>query len=379
MILIVKYSRTTLCSLSIAAIVLSAGCSGGDGAVTQVDNRPARRANTNVDHEAYRALGYNLVWRGFPLITRGQRPEHFDVDGDVVLVEDTGNALTLIDASTGVNRWSNTVASKLTKTLGNVRVGDRIISASDTEVFVLDVRTGELLDRQNLDLVVNTKPVIVSDVAVFGSASGEVLGHSLYTGFRRWGYLLDSAIDAQPAHVGDLVGVVSSQGDVIILDPETGASTNRGRTFAGLQNRPVGSDDALFVASLDQSVYAFSAVGFDLLWRHRGERPITDQPVIHDDVLYVAIPEVGLVAFNALTGDQIWTASDVYGEAIGIRAGKLIIWDGSTAVLLDPDRGDILERVWLPDVDQLRMDEFEDGDLYTITRRGVVAKFVPRI
>ncbi|KAK0358989.1 hypothetical protein LTR94_033102, partial [Friedmanniomyces endolithicus] len=42
--------------------------------------------------------------------------------------------------------------------------------ASEGELFEIDARTGEISHRHRLDQVVNTKPLIAGDVAVFGGA-----------------------------------------------------------------------------------------------------------------------------------------------------------------------------------------------------------------
>jgi len=79
-----------------------------------------RAAQSEVDHEAYEKLGYRLTWRAFPSLGRGQGVGLFSLADDRVIVQDTANTITLIDATTGRNRWSATIASPLTRFLGNV-------------------------------------------------------------------------------------------------------------------------------------------------------------------------------------------------------------------------------------------------------------------
>src|SRR5690606_12182537 len=109
-------------------------------------------------------------------------------------------------------------------------------------------------------------------------------------------------------------GVVSQGGDVIIIDTRSGASTLRARIFDGLANDPVAGDDAMYVASLDQSVYGFAARGSSWDWRLRTDQPITEQPVLLDGVLYVDIPGEGLTALDpAYNGERIWSNAGVSG------------------------------------------------------------------
>lgn len=364
------------------ALVLCAtglvGCGSGGGGRGAVGSVAARAERAPIDHEAYARIGYRIEWRGFPVMTQNAHVAQFDVLGDALVVQDSANTFTAMETGSGRNRWSNQLATPLTRFVGNVRVDNHLLASSDSELYVLDMQTGAQLDRQHLAVLVNTKPLVSKDVAVYGGASGEVLGHSLVTTFKKWGYMLGGSIDARPAAVGDLVGVVSQTGDVIILDPSTGSSTGRGRVFAGLANNPVGSPSALYVASLDQSVYAFGAYGGERLWRHRVEQPITDQPTLDGDRLYVAIPGAGLLAFNAASGEVLWTATGVRGSVVAERDKRLVVWDGSQAILIDPETGDVLDRVKLPGVARVAFDAFKDGNLFTTTSDGVVSKFTPR-
>lgn len=362
-----------------ALLALSAGCNGlsstGPGAAAPATQR-AERAPVN--HDAYATLGYRITWRGFPVMSRGGRIIDFEVFDDVIVVQESGTTVTLMEEATGRNRWSTPLGQRLTRFFGTVRVGERILCSSDNELFVLGIDTGELLDRQNLALVVNNKPVIIGSVAIFGTSRGEVLGHNLATGYRHWGYMLDGAIESRPTIVNGLVGAVSRRGDMIIIDPASGSSRARDQIFGGLDNNPVGDEEGMYVAGLDQSIYCLSPVSGRISWRHRAEAPITAQPVIHDGTLYIEIPGEGLTALDGATGDHLWSSPDVRGRVVGISDGRIITWDGSHATLLDMDRGDVLERVRLPGIERIIVAPFENGDMYTATRDGVIAKLSPR-
>lgn len=367
-----------------AAALLLCGCSTGGApsgaAAPRTADSGARAApdRDDVAHEAYAQIGYRLVWRGFPIMADRARPLHFDVFDDVLLVHNTNNVITLMEAGNGANRWSNELAGRLTRFVGNVRHDDQLLCSSDNELFILDIATGQVQDRQDLDLVINTEPVVSRDVVVYASTIGQVLGHSLITRHKLWAYQLQGSIDAAPTLVGDLVGVVSQGGDAIIIEPTTGSARSRARVYGGLRSDPVGSGDAMFLGSTDQSVYAIGAQGGEILWRHRTEWPIRSQPVHHDGALYITVPEEGFVKFNAATGEVLWRAKEAQGRAIGIRDGRLLVWDGETCAALDPRSGDVLAQATLPSVKEIEMSDFVDGDLYTVSPQGVVARFAPR-
>jgi len=376
-------ARRGLALLLAAAVALLGACAGGaDGAPRPGgEGRVRPQRTTSAEHDAYAALGYRLAWRGYPILSRGAEITQIHLLGDAVSIHGSGNSVTVMDASSGVNRWSSALASPLTRFVGHLRDDDALLVASDTELFILDIATGEIRDRHDLAIVVNTQPVQVGSIVIFGSGTGEVLGHNLVSGFKQWGYRLDGSIDAPPARLGvGLAGVVSQNGDVIVIDPATGSSTFRDEIFDGLENAPVAGEDAFYVASRDRSVYAFPARGERRLWRHRTESPLRDQPALIGDVLYTTAPEAGLLALDAADGSLRWTVGDVHGRVVGVRDDRLIVWDrdAQSAAVLDPDTGDVLERVDLPGAVFMRMTKPVEGELFVTDRTGAVSKFVPR-
>lgn len=356
----------------------------GAGAAGDVWAPPVKKA-PETEYERYAALGYALSWRGFPVVSRRASAEFFDVFGETLVFQDSANVLTVMDAGTGRNRWSAQVDDSVARFTGNVVANDRVYSSSDNELFVLDIKTGAILERHKLAVIVDTPPVLAGNVAVFGSPTGQVLGHSLVSRYKLWAHKMTGPVTSAPVYLGrsgnfntDALAAVSQTGEVLVLDPRTGASISRAKIYSGLANRAVGSDELLFLASTDQSVYAIEARTGAERWRHRTERPIVDQPTIYGGRLFVTIPEQGLTCFDASSGGIEWSNRELSGSVIGLRGGRLLVWDGTTAATLDPDRGEIVERVTLAGVRRLMSVPFEDGSLYAVTPEGRVSKFSPR-
>ena len=365
-------------TLALATLLPLGACSssrnsgkGGDAYAMNVDpDRPTK--------PEYK-IGYMLQWQGFPRITSRKGVQFFDVLGDTLVVQDFNQNVTVIETDTGRNRWAVLAGDRLKNFIGNVRADDHLLISDDTQVQIYDIKTGQITARQHLSVLSNTRPIVVDALAIYGGTTGEVLAHNLAIGFKAWGYQLAGSIRATPVLLaGKDVGVVSQGGDVIILDAERGASRGRrGKIFGGLANNPVGDDRAMYVASLDQSVYAFSRSDGQRLWRYRTESPITAQPTIHDGVLYVFVEREGLLAIDARTGSLRWANPDLKGTVMAMRKGNLLLWDGAVFTSVDPERGEPLDTIPFPDVKMLTFDTFVDGNLYTISRKGVVQKFAP--
>ncbi|MEO1129115.1 MAG: PQQ-binding-like beta-propeller repeat protein [Planctomycetota bacterium] len=365
----------------LAAALVSPGCSSSQPRARVAQDSGDRPYYVADEGETppHQRLGYRLEWRGFPFLTEGSEPRFFDVADDVLIFHDSKNNLTLMENGTGRIRWSTRVGAPLRKFIGNVRAGDNLIVSSETDVQIIDLATGNLRDRQRLAVLANTRPAVVSGVAVFGCTTGEVLGHSLLTRYKLWGYALNGVITADPVAVrGADVAVVSQAGDVIIINAETGsAEGRRNAIFDGLSNNPIADERLVYVAGRDQSVWAFDATTGNVRWRLRTESPITAQPVLHDDRVYITLPREGFVALDARTGERVWGLDNVTGRVVGVRAGRLLVWSPNRVVLVDPERGEIVDDLEIPDLATVVCEPFVDGFLYSVTPEGVVDKFAP--
>ncbi len=377
--------------LTLASLGGTTGCTSDEGAsssasATRTTSARSRGASTiearrrafQVNHDDWGRLGYRLDWRGFAHVGPRQRVTHLTPYDDIVVVHESGSVLSVLEADTGAVRNANELATPLTRFLGHVREGSRVIVSSESELFAVDVTTGNLLDRKSLAKVASTSPVLAEGLIINGTPSGEASAYMLGAPVRAWAFGMGDPIDTDPVIVGDAIGLVSRSGNVAFLDAASGSLLGRARVFAGCDATPASDGSTMFIASLDQSVYAFHARGGELAWRVRTARPLRQQPIHHQGVVYVGTDDRGLLAFDAATGAERWAAAGVTGTVIGVRAGRLLVFNGREAFTLDPDTGDIVERALLPGVAILRPDAFVDGNLYAVSAQGVVAKFVPR-
>lgn len=374
-----------LCTPIAGALLLSlTSAAGGCAADSQpTPTSPEARAQAVPVHtDEYAKLGYRIEWRGFPTMFAGERVRFVEVLGDLVMVQDTAGVVSAIDVRSGQRRWSDQPAQRLTKYTGIVRDGNRVIVSSESEVFFYDSETGNLIDKQRLERVVNTRPVKIGEVLVYGCSDGQVLGHLTLNGFRFWGSGLDGAISTDPVQFADssAVALVSNRGEVLVTDGQSGNGMGRSRIFGGPGAALAASDSSLFVASVDHSLYAFSRDQAQQLWRHRTEEPLRQPPVYHDGRVYCDLGGPGLTAFDSASGSKLWENKSVHGEVIALRKGRLVVWNSatSTMTLVDPARGETIDRVTLDRIAHIATDQFVDGPIYAVSANGVVAKLTPR-
>lgn len=371
------------------AMLLMPGCASSDqGAGGSVasdrggggDSEPAAAVQAsrgfNIEDDPFYQLGFRLKWKGYAIVSDGRPLRSIDAFGDAVVTQDASNVVTVLDADTARIRWHDQVANDLSRHLANFRQGDELLSVSQTEVAFLDIRTGNLNERQRLSELANTRPVIASGVLVFGSSAGHIVGHNLSTGFQQWWIPMRSNIRSMPALVGGDVVVMAESGQGVIVEPDTGRiNYRRIDIFDGLDNNPIASDDAVYLASRDQSLWAIDRYDASVLWRVRTQHPFSKQPVIYDGVLFIPTRDRGLIAHAARGGDLLWTAPDVPGEVVAVQNDRLLVRDGQQMRLVDPGSGDVIESVTLPRADLITFDKFVDGEMYLALPGGEVHRY----
>jgi hypothetical protein len=370
---------------ALAACLALTGCDSQRYTVGPSRTPEQRRAEFPIQFEDYAKLGYRQDWVGYPAVT-GSLPVRFvQPYDDFVATVEQGSTLTILEFNTGGRRCAVQLANPLTKFTGITREPEsgRLVVSSDADVFFVDTQTCNMVDRQHIEKIAATEPVQFGNLYIFGTNIGEVLAHlssSAAPGVKAWGFATGAAIEHNPVLMGALVGAVNQAGDIVFLDALSGSLVGRNRVFGGLRSNPVANEDAMFFASEDQSVYAFAPTG-QMLWRYRTASPLTVQPTLHEGRLFVGIGGEGLVAFDALSGEPVWRSPELSGvTVVAINNLGLLGFDPRTqhAFVIDANSGDVIERVHLRGAQMLKADRFDGGNLYVLSRTGVLAKFQPR-
>ncbi len=374
-------NRSLAVALAGLGLLLSGGCSSMSGSSTGSSKSvEQRRASSPISHDDYKKIGYALDWVGYPALSRGASIIDIKAYDDVVVALESGSRCTALDADTGRQRWSYELATPLTRFVGISRDGARILVTSDTEVFGLNVATGNPILRHRLHHVVNTAPLMLPDAAAYGTATGNLFAHQFVQNITQWANATSDSISADLVLINNgIVGAVSDTGEVIFVDAASGSLLGQNRIYDGLDTTPVVQGKMMIVASRDQSLYAFDASqGGKTVWRYRTSNPLTHQPVVHNRVVYVATEDAGLIAIEIGKKKPSWAAPDVMGTVLGMRNGYLMVFGDGKLTTLDPRRGDIISQIDVPHLSMAFMTDYDDGDLITVSFKGVVARFKAR-
>jgi hypothetical protein len=369
---------------TLCALVALAGCESNPYSVGKSRSPEARRKDFPAQYEELAKIGYRNDWIGYPAVTGSLPIRFYQIYPDLVATVEQGSTLSVLEPNTGGRRCSVQLSNPLTKFVGITRKDTRLIVCSDADVFFIDTQTCNLAGRQHVEKIVATEPLMVGDLLIFGTNAGELLAHlttSTAGGIKAWGFGTSAAIEENPVLVGHAVGAVNQAGEVLFVDAVSGSLLGRNRVYGGQDTDPVSDEQAMYIANLDQSVYAFAPSG-QLLWRYRTAVPLRIQPTLHGGRLYVGIAGEGLVALDAAKGQPVWKAKDLgaYTVVAVNKQGLLVAFDpeSQSAVTVDPTRGDVIERAKLTGAKMVKTDQFEGGNLFIVSTSGLVGKFIPR-
>lgn len=330
-----------------------------------------------IDHQGWASLGYQWQWTGYPPMAPGASIEHATAYDDMLTFVGSGATFSVLEANTGKVRWSRQLDRPTTRFVEPVRRDDTLYAASDTELWELSLRNGNTIDRDPMGTLVNTSPLIVDNLAIFGTLAGELFAFQMDNDFKLWSYKFDGPIEQPAIQVSnEFIAALSQKGELRTLE-SINAHSGMSVKIAGGSDATLLTDGVgIYVASLDQSLYAFDVVDGYRFWRIRSSDPITVQHTLHDGIIYASTRDKGLMAIDSATGDILWNNPQIGGWVLTVvDNSELIVWSGFEMLAIDKDRGDIIERTPLQDIAGVRTDSASDGNIYVITSEGGVAKF----
>jgi len=249
-------------------------------------------------------------------------------DGKVLLLgrgklqEKMEERIACLDASTGEQLWSKTLASEaanLAPSSTPAVVGNRLYVVSGRSfAWCLDAETGEEIWSQELAGEVKeqgwqSSVLVVDEVAVL--IAGKLVGLDGETGKVLWKGkdAIGEGVHGSPALVKfsdqSLVVANIGNGETVAVEPTTGKELWRQKTEA-VQSTPVVHGDLMLTLGHSRKgglrCYRVSAEGVEELWKHQAIADQGSSPVVVNDHVYVQ-GERKLACVRLEDGKEAWT------------------------------------------------------------------------
>ena len=337
-----------------------------------------------IGYQSARKLGLRINFQTQTHPQEGSGIQQLSVQADAIFVLDGVNFLTRLRRSNGQRLWRLPVAGRLDIIQGiNYQpVTERVFLTTTSDLLVLDDDTGSMIDKQRLGRIASTAPVVFGEFFIYGSRSGQIVWHSSAVGYQWRGYQVSPTIRVAPLLVGGVIVVTGSDGQVMVLDAASAAGIWNKRLLNEVAAAPTTDNELLYIAGLDQYLWAIDIANGRTRWKYLAEVPLDSPPMVLDGQLYQQIQGTGLHCFvarplDAPGGEILWTAPDINGDVIGAHGRRLFVWDSDDRVLavVDAARGGVMTTVPLPDVRHMYM--LDSGELYAAGDDGRVIALAP--
>jgi hypothetical protein len=248
------------------------------------------------------------------------------------LLRGEGMLLALNEDGREAWRWTSSVQ----KVSAPTAVDDRIHFTADGKTLLcLNAETGEEHQRWPLPVTASSAaPLIVDDVAYLACRGPQALAYHL-EGRVLWQYTHDDSaawLDQRPVVIGDLLVVVSSRGEALVLDRHTGELKRRvtiGSTGKPL-SAPAFDGTLVFIGARDGLYVLDVQTGRADQWL-KTERRIEAAPVIYGDVIYVTCHDHYLYALDRAAGRELWH----WAAAQRIELPPLVMADQALIIAAD--------------------------------------------
>ncbi|WP_194756388.1 outer membrane protein assembly factor BamB family protein [Aliidiomarina indica] len=213
----------------------------------------------------------------------------------------------------------------------------------------LGVSNNELVEDA-WDLL-QSSPLVVDDLIVFGSSDQHVYALDAETGNVRWAFKTGGQVHSAPTLLDDLIIVGSWDSTVYALQKSDGAMRWKFETGAeqkfnvwrGIQASPTVVDGDVFIGSRDGFMYALAGETGKEIWRYDMKRSwVVPTVSVDDSHVYLGTSDTGLMlALDRETGVEVWrapTGSWTYSSPLvfkdvvltGTMTGRLIALDKLT-------------------------------------------------
>lgn len=215
--------RTLALALLCGAMTTLTACTSTSNTDRETDAQDGpgvtRSADWEINHEGWASLGYQWQWTGYPPMQPGAAIEHATAYDDLLTFIGSGSTLSVLESNTGKVRWSRQLDRSTTRFVEPVRRDETLFAASDTELWELNLRNGNTIDRDAMGTLVNTSPLIVDNLAIFGTLAGELFAYQMDNDFKLWSYKFDGPIHQPAIQVSeDYIAALSEKGDLRTLE-----------------------------------------------------------------------------------------------------------------------------------------------------------------
>ena len=268
------------------------------------------------------------------------------VSDHAVYVGSNDNHLYALDVVTGALLWKHDTGDwvQYAPVVSGGAVYVPTLSSGDRRVHALDAASGTQIwaAQQGLPFTERFDAAVAGDKILAPGADGEINVLNAQTGEMAWSFRGDAGTDTRPVVVGDVVYLtaVNAAYALALSDGVVRWGYETGR-FPARGFPPVLSD-GIYYFSPDDHLYALDDTTGEPLWTYRLDAMASTGPVVAAGVVYVGTESGWFYALDRQTGDELWVLDPTAGmgmlESPSVSDGILYV-ESSEGYLLSLDAG----------------------------------------
>jgi len=249
-------------------------------------------------------------------------------------------------------RTGNTVMGTPVVQNGTVYAG-----SDDSNLYALDLITGETTWQLDTDGAVHGTPTVADGTVYAGSQDGFLYAASVDDGSQQWRFDAGGStggndraqVRTPPAVADGVVYVGDTAGRLFAVDAETGTEQWRFSTGGtlGIVTAPAVADGTVFVTSYDGSLYAVDAAEGTAVWAFElGEDVAWSAPTVTDELVYAGANDGQLHAVERDDGTRRWayeTGGNVFSSPAA-DGDRVYVGGGDSLYALGASDGEYLWR-----------------------------------
>lgn len=357
--------------MAITAVIPALGCLLGSMtlAATQPSSPPL------VDRAQVEAAGLTIYWQGTVSLQPSERVGRLArLDENVYLITDQGRVIVL-DAATGVARWSAKLASPGVRIEGPTHGPDDVYFVTVLGVQAMDRRTGEVRMKWR-ESFTPTGPVASDGRRIYGgNANRRVVAVRPNDKQLIWQFMTDGLVVSAPVLLGPSLFVVSESGVIYGADKDDKMQLWPPVQVGPVRAAPAARENRLFVASVDHSLYCIDLVTGQQAWRLRTPAALHAAPKAAGAGVYQPIAQYGLFCIDAQTGKTRWTQAD--GADLLAEHAETVWLISPRMCLLGCDKASGQTRREIPTAADLYVSNPDDDAIFLATTGATVVCIRP--
>lgn len=227
------------------------------------------------------------------------------------------NNLYALNAADGKFQWKYpTEGGVVSRPL--VADGNVLFGSEDRRLHVVSTRSGKVVWTYYTEAPVRSSPRIADGHVFIGSDDRQLHAINFNTGRAAWKFETADAIRSTPFVSNNMVFTGCESGDFYAVDFK-GALKWRFHAKRAVTSSAIGTDQTLYFASVDSTLYALDPRNGWVIWRFRMGKPSISSPCMADDLVFVGAADGFIYAVEARSAKEVWrfrTEHQVNGSPI---------------------------------------------------------------